>query len=55
MKNGQFRDIGHTRNRVMTNKHTNQVLVKAKKFLLVIRHSACSSYIQVGTKSIKTH
>jgi len=43
MENEQFRDIGHTRNRMMTNKNINRVLVNAKKFLLVIRHSPCYS------------
>ena len=55
MKNGQFRDIGHTRNTMMTNKNTNQVPVKTKKFLFGIRHSPGSSYSQVGTKNVKTH
>jgi hypothetical protein len=55
MRNGKFRDIGHTGNRMMTNKSTNQVFVKGKKFLLVIRHSLCPSYSPVGTKSIMTH
>ena len=41
MKNEQFRDFDQTRKRMTTNKNTNQVLVKAKKFLLVIRHTPC--------------